>query len=125
MAIFYTDIDEKQNFTLRKATGILRIQEFQDAVEQYYAGTVTQLILWDVREAIIDRITHADMLQFARRVKVLSEVRKGGKSAFIVSEGINTSISEILLAMGESEGLEYEQRVFTDIEDAKQWLGVK
>ena len=77
------------------------------------------------RQAAIEQLSHTDMLAFARRVKELSAVRKGGKSAFVVSGGLLSGISEILLAMGESEGLEYEQRVFTDIEEAKRWLGVK
>lgn len=125
MAEFQTEIDENQDYTLRTVTGVLHISELQAAVEEYYAGIVTQLILWDVRQAAIEQLSHTDMLAFARRVKELSAVRKGGKSAFVVSGGLLSGISEILLAMGESEGLEYEQRVFTDIEEAKRWLGVK
>jgi hypothetical protein len=56
--------------------------------------------------------------------KKYAHLRKGGRSALVLSKDVGYGIGRMYGALSEIENIPYEIRSFRDIKDAREWLGV-
>ncbi len=121
-----TTYDLTIDLTVAKATGEMTAKDFYEWYTTYYEGTVTSLILWDVSEANLAEISTEDIQDDVIRTNQLSEhVRNGGKTAvFVPQDTLEFGLSRMLEAFYAIEDAHFEVKVFSNIDEAKQWLGV-
>ena len=126
MGTIETTYDLPNDLTFVRATGKMTVHDFYEWNTDYYGGTVTSLILWDVSEANLSEISTEDIKNDVIRTNRLSEhVRAGGKTAVFVPTGtLEFGLSRMLEAYFENEHSHFEVKVFSNMDEAKQWLGV-
>ena len=125
MAKIDVKIDEKKNLTVFTATAPLSSQEICDELDRYFSGRYTRLILWDLTRAKNPSWSDADIKKAAQKVKQYSHLRKGGKTAYVVAGDLDFGISRMYQAYTDMENVEFEIKIFRDINKAVQWLGIK
>ena len=119
-----TTYDHPQNLTTFKVVGKMRISDFYDCLDSYYAGGVTALTFWDVTEADLSAITAKEINALAVYGRNLAEVRKGGKTAFVFDTLHDFGLGRMLEAYLEIAGLPLETFVYQSLDEARQWLGI-
>lgn len=123
MAEIETSIDYQLDLTVHTVSGDLTSQEILDKLEIYYQGRPTTLILWDLTNATWSGIATDELQELIRKAKKYS--RKGGKTAWVFSKGIDFGIGRMLEAFAEMEAYDYEFGSFRNRKDAKEWLDIR
>jgi len=118
-------IDEKRNLTVFTATAPLSSQEICDELDRYFSGRYTRLVLWDLTRAKNPSWSDADIKNVAWKVKQYSHLRKGGKTAYVVTGDLDFGISRMYQTYADIENVEFEIKIFRDIKKARKWLGIK
>lgn len=131
MGTFETTYDPSRNLTTVKVSGLVTEDDFWRWVGDFYAGPVTSLVLWDLVQAdlsdMVPAITDEDISEHVRQVnEAAAEVRKGGKTAFVVSDNIDAfRLSIRIESLANAFGSPFARKTFTNMDDARKWLGVK
>ena len=125
MSYIETKIDEEKDLTIQMVVGPVSLQDACDELDRYYAGPFTKLILWDLTRAGISSYKTEHIIALVRKVKQYHHLRKGGKTAMVISKDLNYGLTRMYQAHAEGEELDFEIRVFRDMEKAKEWLGVE
>ena len=125
MSYIETKIDEEKDLTIHTVSGQLTVQDVRDALDRYYSGSVTMLILWDLTKVDLSSWATNQIVFLAKKVKEYSHLRIGGKTAVVIAKDLNFGIMRMYEAYAESEEIDFETRVFRDMEKAKEWLGVE
>ena len=84
MGIIKTTYDVPRNLTLVKARGGLTAHDFVSWETAYISNRVTALILWDLSNADLCDLSGDEIRTIAARTNVVSVVRQGGKTAFVL-----------------------------------------
>lgn len=124
MGSIVTNIDVSLQLTINTVKGHLLIAELLNWVSDYYSGTVTRFILWDLTEANLSKISTEEFRNIVQEVKKKSETRTSGKTAFVVKRDFEFGIGRMIETFGEIEKVNFENRSFRSMADAKKWLGV-
>ena len=125
MGIIETTIDQSKDLTVVKATGKMTAEDFLQWMAEYYAGSVTLLILWDICEADVSDIRTEDIVNGAQRLKKLAHLRYEGKTAVLTGQPLSYGLVRMLEAYSEMEGLAFGFKAFKSIDEAMEWLGIK
>ena len=125
MGTISTTINLDKNLTVVKATGKMTAEDFLQWMEEYYAGSVTLFILWDICEADVSDIRTEDIVNGAQRLKKLAHLRYDGKTAVLTGQPLSYGLVRMLEAYSEMEGLAFGFKAFKSIDDAMVWLGIK
>jgi len=127
MGSIETKYDLSRDLTIATATGKMTADDHREWIKYYYdGGTITSLILWDVREAEFSEILNQDILDHVKETKqLIADVRKGGKTAVVINKDmLGLGLSRMRENYFELEELPVAMRTFTNIDEAKEWLGV-
>ena len=124
MSKIETKIYEEKDLTIQTASGPLTVQDACDKLDRYYAGHATMLILWDITRADLSSWQADQIISLVKKAKGYSHLRAGGKTAIVISKDLNFGISRMFQSYAENDKIEFEIKVFRDIEKAKEWLGV-
>ena len=125
-----TTYDQSKDLTTVKVSGKVTEDDFWRWVGDFYAGTVTSRVLWDLVQAdlsdMVPDITDDDIREHVRQVNdAAAKVRKGGKTAFVVSDNINAlRLSIRLESLANASGSPFARKTFTRRDEALEWLGV-
>jgi hypothetical protein len=119
-----TKCDPSRNLTVAKATGMMTSNDFLDWTADYYSGTTTLFVLWDLSEANLSEINTGNIRDDAKLTKSLADKRKGGKTAIVSGNSLEYGISRMLETFYEMEEVPFEVQVFYDIDKAMEWLGI-
>ena len=115
-----------KDLTVITATGRMSAQDFDEWRQNYYSDKVTANTLWDIVDADLSEIESGDVAQHARRISADADVRKGGRTAIVV--GGNTlalGLSRMREIYGELENSPIAVKIFTNMDEAMEWLGIK
>jgi hypothetical protein len=116
--------DKNKNLTIITATGRLTAADFMQWVQAYYAGEVTQFILWDLTKANLSEITHDEVEAHAKFFNHLAGARKGGRSAFVFDSSLEYGLGRMYQILSEIENVPIDFQTFRSIQEAREWLGV-
>jgi hypothetical protein len=88
---------------------------------------IAEFLLFDLREADLADITAGDIRVLAQKIGSVrrSINRKTGKTAFVTAEELTYDLGKMFEAYIGSIDDSLEIRIFRDIDEAKEWLGVK
>lgn len=128
MAVLQTTIDLSSDLTTVKAIGRLTPEDYRDWVLDYYSENVTTLMLWDLESAEdLSGISDVEILENIRFVTEAAAKRRppGGKTAIVVGRNDHASnLSRTIETFSARENTIFEIRAFTDLGDARKWLGI-
>lgn len=119
-----TKIYEDLDLTVQTVKGPITVQDACDELDRYYADRYTMLILWDLTGLDLSSLRKDQIMTLVYKVKQYAHLRKGGKTAFVLSRDIDYGVTEMYQAYAAGENLEFEIEVFRDKKEALQWLGV-
>jgi len=126
MGTIETTIDQSRDLTIVKSTGKMSAHDFYEWIRDYYAGSVTQLIVWNLTDTDMSNISITDVLRIVTYLKqVAADTRKGGKTAFVADhEGIAVPLSKYQQIFIEMSDIGIEMRTFIHMNEAMEWLGL-
>ncbi|MFC1884548.1 hypothetical protein ACFL2O_07245 [Thermodesulfobacteriota bacterium] len=124
MGTIKTTKDMSLNLTINLAEGIILYDDMSTWITEYYSGTVTNLILWDFREADLSKIKTEEFAELARLIKRKADLRQGGKTALVFKRDLEFGLGRMFEVFSELEDLSFEFMSFRSIEEAREWLGV-
>ena len=116
--------DLEKDLTIVTASGTITADVLRDWAVNYYKGQITSLILWDVTKADLSDIQGDQLMKIAEAIRPISEVRQGGKTAFVYDKPLEYGIGRMFQAYMEMENMPFEAQTFKSFDEAKQWLGV-
>lgn len=114
----------EKDLTIVTVSGAITADDLQDWGIKYYEGQITSLILWDVTKADLSAIRGDELRGIAGNISPISEVRRGGKTAFVYDKSLEYGIGRMFEAYSEIANMPFEVRAFRNFDEAKQWLGV-
>jgi len=130
MSTIETTYDQSKDLTTVKVTGKVSEDDFWKWVGEFYSGTVTSLVLWDLVQAdlsdMVSGTTNGKIKEHVRQVnEVAGEVRKGGKTAIVVKDNIQAlRLSIRLESLADLQGSPFARKAFIRMDEAMKWLGV-
>jgi hypothetical protein len=130
MGTIKTKYDQSKDLTTVKVTGKVSEDDFWRWVGDFYSGDVTSLVLWDLVQAdmsdMVSTTTNGDIKEHVRQVnEVAAKVRKGGKTAIVVSDNIHAfRLSIRLESLADLGNSPFTRKTFTSMDQARKWLGV-
>lgn len=122
MGTIETTYDLTRDLTVVKATGKMEAADFRVWTAQYYRGTITKLVLWDIAQADLSALKTDDIRDDAKQTKDLADIRKGGKTAIVSSNSLEYGLSRMLEAFYDLERVPFEVQVFRTMDEAMEWL---
>jgi len=118
-----TQVDRSRKLTIFTVSGKVTASEFAIAIRTFYSGEITLHALWDFRKGNV-QLTDDEIWNLARSVSSLNlSTRRGGKTAFVAQKGKPFGLAKMYQLITDTMSLPFEIKVFTNLEDANQWLG--
>ena len=122
MGIQSSVISEYQ-LTIHTAQGELQFNEVVTTLSAFFANEPTTNVLWDLREAVLTRLTGDQIRIFVEFAAQRNVTRQGGRTALLVSERVGDySMVRMVEILGNMLGPNVEGVIFHDYEEAMQWL---
>ena len=115
--------DSSNDLTVFIARGELEFEEIMIHVETFYQESPTQNVLWDLTGAKVWQLTSKDVEKIAGFAPRFGESRKGGKTAFVVSESFAYNLSKAFAAFTELDNPDISVKIFEPKEAAREWIG--
>lgn len=122
MATFTTTIDSERELTAHTVTGTATAQELAGAINSYYAGPVTKLILWDFTDAQLNLITASQIKDLVDLTKRYAALRVGGKTAFVASSDLGFGLGRMFDIQQEANAAPVSHQSFRTKAKALEWL---
>ena len=124
MARIETIIDSQKDLSVFTVNGALIADEIIERVEEYYTRHPTKLVLWIMGEVDLTAITSAGIERIIQIAKKHTGKRQEGKTAIVGAKDIDYGLARMYEAHTGLENLPYEYKIFKDVDEAKEWLGV-
>jgi hypothetical protein len=119
------EVDRSRKLTTFTVSGTVTARDFATAIRSFYAGEITLHALWDFRDGDV-QLTDAEIWNRARSVSTLNlSTRRGGKTAFVARKGTSLGLAKMYQLITDTMSLPFEIKVFTDLMEAKHWLGIE
>lgn len=121
-----TTYDLPRDLTIAKAAGKMIAHDFYEWIVDYYAGTVTQLMVWDLTDADMSNIDIKDILKNVTYIKqAAGNLRTSGKTAVVADDDwIAIALSRYQQLFLEMSDIGIEMKTFHHMGEAMEWLGV-
>jgi hypothetical protein len=124
MAIIETIVDSQGDLSVFTVNGELTADEIIERVEEYYTKHPTKLVLWIMGDVDLSAITREGIERIIQTAKKNTGKRKEGKTAIVGSKDIEYGLARMYEAYTGFENLPYEYKIFKDVDEAKEWLGI-
>ena len=122
MARIETTVGLEKNLTMYVVNGRVSADEIIEKVVEYCTTHPTGLVLWVMENAFTKSIS--EIQKIILTAKKYSGSRKEGKTAIVGPKEIDYGLGRMYKTFSEIEGLPYEYRVFKELEETKNWLGI-
>ena len=117
-----TTRDADQDLTTHVVTGFVSEEEMHGALEDFYEGQPTALVLWDMSQAEVAHVTPEMLQKFVHRAAELGVSRRGGRTAVIASGDLQFGLGRMSETFAEIESTPFSFCVFRSRQDAMRWL---
>ena len=117
--------DNKKDLTIFTAVGELTFVKQIDVLRDFYAGTPTANVLWDMRNIEGSRISSEELEKIIIFIKRHSDKRPPGKTALVSTNDLDFGLSMVSYAYAENENLPWKIRPFRSMDEAIEWINGK
>ena len=101
MSVIETSINKDADLTIQTVTGKISAKEISNAIENYFKGVLTKLVLWDFTNADLSSIKSIEIQDIVDVTKKYLNLRPVGKTAMVFS-------SDLGFGMGRMYGTKQE-----------------
>jgi hypothetical protein len=122
MATITTTIEPELGLTVQTVVGTATAREITGAIESYYAGPVTKLILWDFTDAQLSLITAGQIKDLVNLTKRYAASRVGGKTAFVASSDLGFGLGRMFEIQQDVNEAAISHQSFRTRAEALEWL---
>ena len=113
------------DLTIFTVTGKVDREEIEKAIADFYAGTITKNVLWDLEKGNFELISNDDIQDLVNIPRSHQLTRKGGKTAIVADKDLAYGMARIYEARSQLDTLPFDTKVFRTLEEAYQWLNSK
>ena len=124
MAVIEKVVDSQNDLSVFTVNGELTADEIIEQVEEYYTQHPTKLVLWIMGDVDLSAVTGAGIEKIIQTAKKHTGKREEGKTAIVGSRDIEYGLARMYEAYTGFENLPYEYKIFKDVDEAKEWLGI-
>ncbi|MDR3581356.1 MAG: hypothetical protein P4L44_15455 [Oryzomonas sp.] len=110
--------------TIRKIIGEVTASVLMDNLRQFYAGHVTENVIWDLTDGSIGNLTSSNMKQISELVLHHAHTRIDGKTAIAAPENVDFGMSRMLHTYADIGNIPFETQIFRTLAEAAKWVGV-
>jgi hypothetical protein len=114
--------DPKLQLTTITVKGETTAAEISKTILAHNKDQVTILILWDLSQATIEKLTVDDVHGFVGTASLFTQARKGGKTAVVVPTDLGFGMARIYDSLHEVGQSPVSHMTFRDKESALNWL---
>ena len=114
--------DSENDMTVVTVIGKVTANEIIAAITDFYEGSVTSIILWDLTQGDLSEIGSSDVEIIADLSVKYAEKRPSGKTAVVGSDDLAFGLSRMYEMTKELVKLPFETKTFRDIDEALKWL---
>ena len=118
------NIYKNKNLTVITVSGKTTLDMIIDALEEFYRSVFTLNLLWDFSKGDARELTNYQMRDIISVAKKYAHLRKGGKTAFFVSSGVDYGLARMYEIYSDIEGHTISHNVFYDFDKAMDWLEI-
>ena len=115
-------VDQEKQLTTFTAVGELSFDKIMATVRPFCEKQPTKNLLWDFRNAALKSLSSKDIENVVDYVKHHSEVRKDGKTAWVVSKTVDYGSFRMMETFGEVRQMSIDTKVCYCVNEATQWL---
>ena len=124
MAEITTHVDHSKELTIHTIVGVVTGREILDKVREVLEGTPTRFVIWDFSAADVTAVSRDAMEQAVGVNKALGGVRRGGKTALILTSDLAFGLGRVYETLMQLREAPFELQAFRSLEEAGAWLGI-
>ncbi len=109
--------------TIHRLEGQIDYQNLRDFVEAFFAEEPSRDLIWDLRDASLDKVHAHELEELAERVLELAAARPGGRTATVFTADAGYGLGRLYETHHELRDSPIEYRAFRSMNDALAWLG--
>ncbi len=117
--------DYKNDLTIFTADGNPSFEEFMTAVKVFYDGTPTSKVLWSLSQATVWDLSGQHIQKLANYTPRIDKSRVNAKTAFVASDKLSNSLTELFVLLGQSIELNIQIKIFQSFDEALTWLNIE
>lgn len=122
MAQIEKTIIKEKNISVFSVHGNFRLDQLINEIDRLCATDVTLHALWDFSNADFSAIMRSDVEIIIEHTRKYVNLRKGGKSAIVVSRDFGFGMARMYDILAELKDSPVEYSVFRDINEATNWI---
>ncbi len=104
--MFETEIDHDLNLTIHKGRGVVTLKEYNQLLENYYSGEITEHVIWDHSDSDLSRIKPEDLFTVLSIGKKYVNFRKHGLTIIVVPTAASYGLARMLQTYAEMTGFD-------------------
>lgn len=112
----------RQDLTIHTVKGPVSEGDMHGALEQFYEGAFTNLVLWDLTQADLSGVNSGILQRFIRKSVRLGQQRTNGRTALVAHGDFQFGIGRMYESLHDLESGPFEVRAFRSEEEALSWL---
>lgn len=117
-----SNIDPEKVLTIFTVKGNPLFEEFMAVVKSFYDGDPTQNVLWHIDQASVWDLSGKDIQKLAQYAPRIDKSRAGAKTAFVASDELSKSLSNLFMLFGQSSELKIQIQIFKSMDEALAWI---
>jgi len=116
------EIKKEDDITILILSGEFFPHEMAEEIKTFYQSKLTLHIIFDLRESDMSKISSEDMEEILEISGKSAHLRKGGKTAFIISENLGFDLTGMYETYSRIRNLPITVSAFKSMEEAKLWI---
>jgi ABC-type transporter Mla MlaB component len=115
-------VEPENDLTLFFVVGKLTTDELVKAIRDFYDGSITKNVIWDLSRSDLSQISAKDVHQVAALSAEYANRRPSGKTAIIGPDDLTFGLARMYELNKKSLDLPFETQSFRSIDDAYGWI---
>jgi hypothetical protein len=115
-------VDPERDLTIHTVNGILLPTALHSGFIDFYNGSPTKYLLWDLTNADMCQIKGEDIKHIVKSTKEYAHLRPNGKTAWVATRDLNFGLSRQYSVLGEVFEHPIKIASFRDYDSAIDWL---
>lgn len=115
-------LEPENDLTLFIVVGELTTGELTNTIREFYDGSITRNVIWDLERSDLSQINSQDVHQVAALSVDYANRRPSGKTAIVGPDDLTFGLARMYELNKNSSDLPFETQSFRSIDDAYAWI---
>ena len=114
--------DKKADLTIFTFKGNAGFEDFMSEIKRFYDNVPTANVIWNLEQAFVWDLTVSQIEKLANYTPRLKKSRAGDKTAFVASDDITITLSNLFIQHGLAKNIKRTVRIFNSRDNALAWI---